>query len=106
MQKQPEPKLRPMSGDARQELRRLQAAGASYTVVDVRGREEYARGHLPGAVSLPEAEVMRLAPRLLPHREEPVFVYCDKGGRSRVAAQLLAALGYRRVWDLGAQRGL
>lgn len=64
-------------------------------VLDVREPEEYARGHVPGAISLPQAE---LASRLdeLP-RDRSLLVICQSGGRSLRAAQFLAQVGYTDV---------
>lgn len=75
------------------------APGGS-TLLDVRGHDEFARGHLPGAVNVPVAE---LASRLndLGSKLRPIFVYCRSGRRSALAADLLQAAGFSRVIDLG-----
>jgi glyoxylase-like metal-dependent hydrolase (beta-lactamase superfamily II)/rhodanese-related sulfurtransferase len=64
-------------------------------VVDVREPEEFAGGHVPGAVNLPQAD---LATRLdeVP-RDRPVFVICQGGVRSLRAAQFLRQRGYADV---------
>lgn len=64
-------------------------------LLDVREPAEYARGHLPGAVSLPQAE---LASRLeeLP-RDRPILVVCESGSRSCRSAQFLTQMGFERV---------
>jgi rhodanese-related sulfurtransferase len=77
-------------------LRDWQRAGRAPTIVDVRGADEYAAGHLPGARHVPAGE---LAQRLgeLP-RERPVVTYCTMrhrgDSRSERAAALLRARGY------------
>jgi rhodanese-related sulfurtransferase len=73
--------------------RRLQ--GGNAFVLDVREPEEYAGGHVPGAVNLPQAEI---ATRLeeVP-RDRVVFAVCQGGFRSRRAAQFLRQAGYERV---------
>jgi phage shock protein E len=78
------------------EAHALVAAGG--TLLDVRSAEEFAAGHLEGAVLVPVDE---LAGRLaeLP-RERPVVVYCRSGGRSARAAAILGEAGYG-VHDLG-----
>jgi len=45
-------------------------------VVDVLPRESYESGHLPGALSLPLAEVRARAPEVLPDRLQEIAVYC------------------------------
>lgn len=64
-------------------------------VLDVREPEEYAAGHVPGAVSLPQSE---LASRLddVP-RDRPLLVICHSGSRSLRSAQFLARMGYAEV---------
>ena len=64
-------------------------------LLDVREPEEYAHGHIPGAVNLPQAD---LASRLdeLP-RDRPLYVACKGGYRSLRAAQFLAQSGFTQV---------
>ena len=69
-------------------------------IADVRGRDEYAQGHIPGAVSLP-ADELDSAKSLIPDKNTPVFTYCLTGARSRRAAKELKAMGYTRVINMG-----
>lgn len=69
-------------------------------IVDVRGRDEYAQGHIPGAVSIP-ADELDSADSLIPDKNTPVFTYCLRGSRSRSAAKELKAMGYTRVINMG-----
>jgi rhodanese-related sulfurtransferase len=76
------------------ELRRLVRQGA-VTVIDVRPRDEYQAGHLPGALSVPVTELGRRL-TALPRRKE-VVAYC-RGPYcvySLEAVKLLRARGYR-----------
>jgi rhodanese-related sulfurtransferase len=68
---------------------------AGAVVLDVREPEEYAHGHVPEAINLPQAD---LATRLgqVP-RDRPVLVICQAGVRSLRAAQFLHQQGYTRV---------
>lgn len=81
------------------EARRLVEAGA--TLVDVRTPEEFAAGHIPGALNIPVDEVERRIAEFGP-RDEPVVLYCRSGNRSAHAARMLEASGYGEVYDLGA----
>jgi rhodanese-related sulfurtransferase len=67
-------------------------------VIDVREPWEYAEGHIPGALSIPQAE---LASRLaeLP-KERAALVACATGNRSLRAAGFLKAVGYDRAANL------
>ena len=65
---------------------------AEITLLDVREREEFARGCLRGAVNIPIGE---LPDRLqeIP-RDRPVIIYCAYGSHSLMAARLLDGHGY------------
>lgn len=68
-------------------------------LVDVRTAAEYATGHIPNAVNMDvnkpdfEKQVSNL------NKKKPVAVYCRSGRRSKVAAQKIAAMGYK-VYEL------
>ncbi len=81
------------------DARRLVESGAR--LVDVRTREEFAAGHLPGAVNIPVQELDRRMAELEP-KGEPVVLYCRSGNRSGRAARMLKGAGYSAVHDLGA----
>ena len=69
-------------------------------LVDVREPEEYAAGHIPGAVNLPLSGIRGAA---LPGGR-PLFLYCLRGSRSRRAAGILKKMGYP-VKSIGGIRG-
>jgi hydroxyacylglutathione hydrolase len=74
--------------------------GMTPLVLDVRQRDEYERGHVPGAVHLMAGDVPeRLA--TLP-RDRPIVTICAAGYRSSVAASLLLQAGFQDVtWVSG-----
>ena len=73
-------------------------------IVDVREPEEFADGHLPGAVNIPRGllefevdghpAVNYQTAEALAHRQRPVVLYCLSGGRSALAAEALLRLGF------------
>lgn len=69
-------------------------------VIDVRGSEEFASGHLLGAVNVPVQELEARLEELGP-KDRPVAVYCRSGRRSAAATDLLRAAGFASVTDLG-----
>lgn len=73
-------------------------AADAFTLLDVRQPEEYESEHLPGAKLIPLPELSGRLAEL--DAEKPTIVYCAIGGRSRVAAQVLAAKGFREVFNL------
>jgi rhodanese-related sulfurtransferase len=75
------------------ELENSLAAGV--VAVDVRSEEEYSEAHLPGAVNIP-LNILAIKSRLL-NKDDPYIFYCDTGRRSRAAAHLLAAHGYKTL---------
>lgn len=62
-------------------------------VIDVREPDEYERGHVPGAVSVPLGAIADRIDEIGPG-EGPLYLICQAGGRSRRAAEHLAAAGY------------
>ncbi len=74
------------------------AAADDFLLLDVRQPEEYEAEHLPGAKLIPLAELGARLSELDP--EKPAIVYCAIGGRSRVAAQVLAGKGFKEVFNL------
>lgn len=81
---------------SRAELRARRAAGEAVVVVDVRSAEEFAAGHIEGAIHVPVADI-EADPTRLP-LDRPLVTVCGKGGgRSEGAAAALAAAGARDV---------
>lgn len=80
------------------EARRRVDAGA--TLVDVRTPEEFAAGHLPGAVNIPVAELPQRFTEL-GSPQKSFVVYCRSGVRSTRAERLLKERGFQDVFNLG-----
>src|ERR1700724_4207943 len=72
--------------------------GEGVSIVDVRGSEEFATGHLPGAKSIPRGHLESRIEGAVPDRSTPVILYCASGNRSAYAARTLERdLGYEHV---------
>ncbi len=65
-------------------------------LLDVRTAQEYMEGHIPGSVNMP---LDRLESNKL-NKNNPVFVYCRSGARSRQACRYLSTNGYSAT-DIG-----
>lgn len=70
-------------------------------VLDVRRQDEYAAGHIPGAVLLSNEDIQQGKVDVLPDQEQVVMVYCRSGNRSQQAAEKLVELGYSKVYEFG-----
>ncbi|MDQ6674455.1 MAG: MBL fold metallo-hydrolase [Chloroflexota bacterium] len=67
-------------------------------VLDVREPSEYAGGHVPGAVSIPQAELASRLDELA--RERELLIVCEGGTRSARAARFLKQTGFSKVTNL------
>lgn len=70
-------------------------------IVDVRTEAEYAEGHIPGAICIPNESIGTDPVPELPDLDQTILVYCRSGRRSKQAAQKLADLGYTNVVEFG-----
>jgi hydroxyacylglutathione hydrolase len=95
-QAQGRPVGRIVQADARTVARTLEDGSAD--VLDVRSRQEFEAGHVPGARHVPLGE-LQAALQTLPS-DRPVVVHCQGGTRSAIAASLLDAHGGRQVINL------
>ena len=71
-------------------------AGGTF-VVDVREIDEFATGHLPGAVNMPLQQMSDYGAFLPEDRDTPILVVCETGNRSLTGGLFLASLGYGDV---------
>ena len=101
------PSYRELLQQARAEIDEIDARGASDLlaaeeplVVDVRERDEWEEGHIPGAVHVPRGSLESRIERVEPDRARPIVLYCSVGNRSVFAAKTLEELGYESVSSL------
>lgn len=85
--------------DSEEAKRMLDEGGV--TVVDVRTPQEYAEGHIPGAVNVPNEEIGSEPPALLADKEAVLLIHCRTGVRSKAASDKLVGMGYQNVYDFG-----
>ena len=84
-----------------EELQAKLAKKDNFVLLDVRTPEEFAEGHIGGAVLLPYDQVEQKATDILPVKDKSIIVYCRSGRRSAIAAESLRGLGYKDVKDFG-----
>ena len=72
-------------------------------LLDVRTKEEYNEKHIDGASLLPLDKIdIDSISQIVSEKDTPIIVYCRSGNRSQQAREKLIALGYSKVYDLGA----
>ena len=69
-------------------------------LVDVRERDEWEQGRIPGAVHVSRGNLESRIEGVAPDRSRPVLLYCAAGNRSAFAAKTLSELGYERAISL------
>ena len=72
-----------------------------FVLIDVREDDEYASGHIAGALLMPYGEIEERAENELTDKDQTIRVYCRSGRRRAIAAQTLTDLGYTDVRDFG-----
>lgn len=72
-------------------------------LLDVRTREEYSGGHIPGGINIPVSEIAEAETRF--EKSTPVFTYCQSGARSGRAVAALRQMGFENVRNIGGIAG-
>ena len=75
-------------------------AGSAPLILDVRTREEYAAGHIPGAVNIPHDELSGRLEELGADKATEMIVHCRSGWRAVFAEDILIRAGYTNLRDL------
>jgi sulfur-carrier protein adenylyltransferase/sulfurtransferase len=68
-----------------------------FTLVDVREKDEFRAGFIPGAVHIPRGHLEMQAEQKLPDKSAEIILYCAGGTRSAFAAKTLQEFGYTNV---------
>lgn len=70
-------------------------------LLDVRSEEEFAEGHIDGAINIPLQKLSYEVEYEIEDKEEMIILYCRSGVRTIQAAMILEELGYTNVHDMG-----
>ena len=84
-----------------EEAKRIMDIQTDYVLLDTRTDEEFAQGHIEGAIMIPEYEITEKAESVIPDKDTLILVYCRSGRRSKIASMLLVELGYTNVKEFG-----
>ena len=90
-----------MSNITMAEAREIFQTSGDYIILDVRRADEYASGHILGAINVANENIDTTPPTELPDKEQLIYVYCRSGNRSKQAAAKLVAMGYTRIVEFG-----
>ena len=84
-----------------EKAKEMMAVNDGHVIVDVRRADEYAAGHIPGAILIPNESIGTEKPEQLPDKDQIILIYCRSGNRSKQAAQKLADMGYTNIYEFG-----
>ena len=73
----------------------------NYIILDVRTHEEFAAGHIPGAIVIPNETIGTEDIPQLPDKDQLIMVYCRSGNRSKQASDKLVKMGYTNIVEFG-----
>ncbi|HEY8538212.1 MAG TPA: rhodanese-like domain-containing protein [Steroidobacteraceae bacterium] len=79
---------------------RIEKKDAELIVIDVRTPQEFASGHVPGALNIPHDQLPNRIAELVGAKDKDIVVYCRSGRRAALAQQALAEQGFKRVLHL------
>ena len=79
----------------------MMAQETGYIILDVRRPDEFAAGHIPNAINVPNESIGTDEIPELPDKDQLIMVYCRSGRRSKEAAEKLVKLGYTNIVEFG-----
>lgn len=79
----------------------MMAQETGYIILDVRRPDEFAAGHIPNAINVPNETIGTAEISELPDKNQLIMVYCRSGRRSKEASEKLVKLGYTNIVEFG-----
>lgn len=79
----------------------MMAQETGYIILDVRRPDEFAAGHIPNAINVPNESIGTDEIPELPNKDQLIMVYCRSGRRSKEASAKLVRLGYTNIVEFG-----
>ena len=83
------------------EAKQIFETEGDYIILDVRRADEYASGHIHGAINVANEDISSVPPEELPDKNQFIYVYCRSGRRSKEASAKLAQMGYTNIIEIG-----
>ena len=81
-------------------VQRMEKQDANLVVLDVRTPEEFAAGHIHGAINIPHDQLPNRLAEIAGAKNKDIVVYCRSGRRSAIAQEALVAEGFKSVLHL------
>ena len=88
-----------ISGAALSAIEEDNRAKENYLVIDVRGADEYAAGHVKHAINIPLGELESRLDEISAYKDRNVVLYCNTGNRSSKALDLLKQKGFSMLMN-------
>ena len=82
---------------SQEQAKEMMAQDDGHIIVDVRRKDEYDAGHIPGAILIPNESIGTERPEELSDLDQIILIYCRSGNRSKQAAQKLFDMGYTNL---------
>ena len=110
----PMPEFKQLVNEAKREiqeigpddLRRMQSSAQDFVLIDVREKEDAARGMIPGAVHISRGVLELNIDQVTTDKSRKIVLYCGGGSRSALSAWMLKKMGFSNVSSLaGGYRG-
>ncbi len=83
-----------------EEAYKLISDDKEFIILDVRTKEEYDNGHIPGAKLVPVQVLPMKVAELDKYKDKPILVYCASGGRSPKAVTILVNNEFKNIYHL------
>jgi phage shock protein E len=77
------------------------SASAKNVVIDVRTPQEYAGGHIAGAINIDHSVIGQEISKADVAKDDTVILYCRSGHRAGIAQETLKKMGYQKVENYG-----
>ena len=89
-----------------EDLRHMQNAAQDFVLIDVREKEDAAKGMIPGAVHISRGMLEHNIDQVTTDKDKKIVLYCGGGSRSALSAWMLKKMGFKNAISLaGGYRG-
>ncbi len=76
-------------------------AQAKDVIIDVRSPQEFAAGHVEGAINIEHTAIAQEIAKAGVSKDDTVLLYCQSGRRSGIALDTLKGMGFSKAENVG-----